>query len=125
MLSLMWPICIGFSIAPTISNTCIDHCGLRTRTINTAFKPQRKRNHFISNVRSAFANSELTRVLNKFGVPAVLTHGCGWLTCMVAFFSALNGGVDMNVFMSHLPASFQVLICIDLFEGFDLILYVL
>ena len=57
-------------------------------------------------VRSA--SSELTHVLNKYGVPAVLTHGFGWLCCMMAVFLALDAGLDIQTVMSFLPADFKV-----------------
>ena len=65
---------------------------------------------FVSDVRSALANSELNHVLNKYGVPAVLTHGVGWFTCMAVVLFSLNSGLDMNVLLSHLPDSFKVLV---------------
>jgi hypothetical protein len=57
---------------------------------------------------SALASPELTHLLKEYGVPAVLTHACGWFVCMVALFSASSSGLDTDVLISYLPATFQV-----------------
>jgi hypothetical protein len=58
--------------------------------------------------RSALASPELAHLLKEYGVPAVLTHAFGWFVCMAALFSASSSGLDTDVLISSLPATFQV-----------------
>eukprot|EP00291_Cryptomonas_curvata_P003364 CAMPEP_0172179874 /NCGR_PEP_ID=MMETSP1050-20130122/16877_1 /TAXON_ID=233186 /ORGANISM="Cryptomonas curvata, Strain CCAP979/52" /LENGTH=188 /DNA_ID=CAMNT_0012852839 /DNA_START=127 /DNA_END=693 /DNA_ORIENTATION=+ len=70
-------------------------------------REQRSRRSSSLATRSALASPELTHVLKEYGVPAVLTHACGWFVCMVALFSAANSGLNTDVLISYLPATFQ------------------
>jgi hypothetical protein len=117
-LSFFFQICSGFSTFSIVSCPATFRGAkckgggqlLRNGRVFSASRGRELKSHRLSalNTRSALASPELSHLLKEYGVPAILTHACGWFICMVALFSASNSGLDTDVLISYLPATFQV-----------------
>ena len=117
ILSVSLQICSGFSTVSSVAFPATFRgakCGgqqvLRNGRAFSLLRGREPRSRRSSSLdtRSALASPELSHVLKEYGVPAVLTHACGWFLCMVASFSAANSGLNTDVLISYLPATFQV-----------------